>query len=132
MKTLVTLVCLVFALGLLAWLGLQIRPDPFPPFSRQSIAPKTFPLPVGLPAPVERFYLQIYGDSVPVIESAVISGRAKIRINGITFPGRFRFTHDAGEGYRHYIEATFFGLPLLKVNEHYLDRQLVPRGAYGI
>jgi hypothetical protein len=37
--------------------------------------------------------------SVPVIESTVISGRAEMRINGITFPGRFRFTHDPGQGY---------------------------------
>jgi hypothetical protein len=44
-----------------------------------------------------------------------------MRIMGITFPGRFRFTHDAGQGYRHYIEATLFGLPLMKVNEYYLE-----------
>jgi hypothetical protein len=44
-----------------------------------------------------------------------------MRVNGITFPGRWRFTHDAGSGYRHYIEATLFGLPILKINEHYLD-----------
>jgi hypothetical protein len=121
MKALVLVVCLVFALSLLVWLGLHISPNPFPSFSQQPAAPKTVPLPAGLPAPVERFYRQIYGDSVPVIESAVISGRAEMRINGITFPGRFRFTHDAGRGYRHYMEATLFGLPLFKVNEHYLD-----------
>jgi hypothetical protein len=121
MKALVILVCVVFALSLLVWLGLQIKPIPFPSFSQQAAVPKTVPLPVGLPVPVERFYRQIYGDRVPVIESAVISGRAKMRMNGITFPGRFRFTHDAGQGYRHYMEATLFGLPLFKVNEHYLD-----------
>lgn len=38
-------------------------------------------------------------------------------------PARFRFTHDAGRGYRHYIEATWFGIPLLRVNERYLDGQ---------
>jgi hypothetical protein len=70
---------------------------------------------------VEHFYRQIYGDRVPVIESAVLTGRAKMRIIGITFPARFRFTHDAGRGYRHYIEATLFGLPLMKVNETYLN-----------
>jgi hypothetical protein len=32
------------------------------------------PLPDGLPAPVERFYRQVYGDDVPRIESAVITG----------------------------------------------------------
>ena len=45
-----------------------------------------------------------------------------MRIMGITFPTRFRFTHIAGQSYRHYIETTIFGLPLMKVNEHYLDR----------
>ncbi|MGH8246898.1 MAG: DUF6544 family protein, partial [Gammaproteobacteria bacterium] len=82
---------------------------------------KTIPVPKDLPVPVERFYRKIHGENLPLIESAVISGRAEMRIGRITFPGRFRFTHDAGHGYRHYIEATFFGLPLMKVNEHYLD-----------
>lgn len=76
----------------------------------------------GLPPPVERFYSRIYGDDVPVITSAVITGRVNMRpVGGITFPGRFRFTHLAGKGYRHYIEATFWGIPVLKVNEHYLE-----------
>ena len=76
---------------------------------------------LSLPAPVERFYRQIYGENVPVVTSAVISGRATMRISGITFPARFRFTHDAGRGYRHYIETTFFGFPIMRVNERYLD-----------
>ena len=57
------------------------------------------------------------------IESAVITGRGRLRFMGITFPARLRFIHDAGQGYRHYIEATIFGLPILKVNERYLDGQ---------
>jgi hypothetical protein len=69
---------------------------------------------------VERFYRQVYGDQLPFIDSFVITGRARMRIMGITFPARFRFTHLAGQGYRHYIETTVFGLPLMKVNEHYL------------
>lgn len=43
-----------------------------------------------------------------------------MRIMGIPFPARFRFTHIAGQDYLHHIETTFFGLPLMKVNEHYL------------
>jgi len=42
-------------------------------------------------------------------------------LGGLTFPGRFRFTHKAGQDYRHYIEATIFGIPILKVNESNLD-----------
>jgi len=121
MKALFISLGVVIALVLLGWLGLQIKPKPFPAFPQQAAAANTVPLPDGLPAPVVRFYRQIYGENVLVIESAVLTGRAKMRIQGITFPARFRFTHDAGQGYRHYIEATLFGLPLMKVNEYYLD-----------
>ena len=124
MKIAITLVGIVVAILLLGWLGLQIKPRPFPAFSQRTPALPTVPLPEGLPAPVERFYRQIYGESVPVIESAVITGRMRLRpFAGITFPGRFRFTHIAGQDYRHYLEATVFGLPLLTVNEHFLNGQ---------
>jgi hypothetical protein len=57
-----------------------------------------------------------------VIRSAVITGRAEVRPTGVpTVQARFRFIHIAGKSYRHYIEATFFGLPILKVRESYID-----------
>lgn len=107
----------------LAVLGLMVRPASFPAFPRPQAEPETIPLPQGLPEPVERFYRRIYGERVPVIESAVISGRARLRQAGVTMQGRFRFVHAAGQNYRHYIEATFFGLPFFKINEFYLDGQ---------
>jgi hypothetical protein len=118
---------LIFAVGgiillvVFLWIGLQIQPRPFPNYPGQTPALKTIPLPEGLPEPVARFYQGVYGDEIPVIESAVITGRATLRVSGITFPARFRFTHVAGQDYRHYIEATVFGLPLMQVNESYLD-----------
>jgi hypothetical protein len=99
----------------------NVKPTSFPTFSQQTPQFGTVLLPEGLPAPVGRFYRLVYGATVPVIESAVISGRGQLRIKGITFPARSRFTHIAGKDYRHYIEATFFGLPLMKVNEHFID-----------
>ena len=119
-------IVLIFAgvlavLGVLGWLGLRIKPGSFPAFPQQTEERGTIPLPEGLPAPVDRFYREVYGETVPVIDSLVATGRAKMRIMGITFPARFRFTHIAGRGYRHYIETTFFGMPLMKVNERYLD-----------
>ena len=121
MKVVLILVGSVAVLLVLGCLGLQIRPKPFPAFAQRAPALETIPLPEGLPAPVQRFYRKIYGEKVPVIEYAMISGRAEMRIRGITFPARFRFTHDAGQAYRHYIEATIFGFPLMKVNESFLD-----------
>jgi hypothetical protein len=121
MKTVLIIVSIVVGLALLAWLGLMIQPKPFSSFPGENGEISYVPLPKDLPEPVERFYLEIYGDQVPQFDSVVISGRARMRVNGLTFPGRFRFTHVTGEDYRHYIEATIFGLPLMKVNERYLD-----------
>ncbi len=119
----IALIGILVALVGLGWLGLQVKPKPFPAYQEQTPALKAVELPADLPAPVARYYRAIIGERVPVIESAVISGRGRLRIKGITFPARFRFTHIAGQGYRHYIEATIFGYPLMKVNEWYLDGQ---------
>ena len=121
MKIILTIVIVLAVLLLVGWLGLKVQPKPFSEFSDGDSQIETILLPSGLPGPVEQFYRQVYGDQIPVIKTAVVSGRASMRVNGITFPARFRFTHLAGQGYRHYIEATFFGLPIMKVNEHYLD-----------
>jgi hypothetical protein len=121
MKTVLILLGVTVAILFVGWLGLRWQPAPFAPYPQAGVI-ETAPLPADLPAPVERFYRQVYGDEVPLIESAVITGRGWIKPMGnLTFPARFRFTHEAGHNYRHYIEATFFGLPILKVNEHFLD-----------
>ena len=121
MKIAIGILIALVALAVLSWLGLQIKPRPFASYPAQTSALESVSLPDGLPAPVERYYRAVYGDRVPVIESAIISGRAKMRVAGITFPARFRFTHAAGQDYRYYIEATVFGLPVMRVNEWYLD-----------
>ena len=57
-----------------------------------------------------------------MITSLVISGKASLRPMGpIALPGRFRFTHIVGQDYRHYIECTFYGLPIMMVNERFVD-----------
>ena len=134
MKVAIIIVAALSSVVLLAWLGLQVKPGPFAAFPHAQDVRQRAPieLPAGLPAPVERFYRQVYGGSLPLVDSAVISGRARMRIAGITFPARFRFTHDAGRGYRHYIEATIFGLPVMRVNETYLDGRARLQLPFGI
>jgi hypothetical protein len=121
MKIIFGILIKLVVLVVIGWLGLKVKPKPFDSYPVQTTELETIPLPDGLPAPVERFYRAVYGDQIPVIESAIISGRAQMRLFGITFPGRFRFTHIAGQDYRHYIEVAVFGLPIMKVNEYYLD-----------
>ncbi|HRW09720.1 MAG TPA: hypothetical protein P5121_31680, partial [Caldilineaceae bacterium] len=122
MRILIVLIYVVILVGLLGWLGLTIKPAPFSVYAQQTPPMATVPLPAGLPAPVARFYRLLYGEQIPVVTSAVLSGRATMRPFGpIALPARFRFIYDAGKGYRHYIEATLFGVPIMKVNEHFLD-----------
>ena len=112
----------VIAVGFLFWLGLQIKPQAFPAYPENAGQLKTVPLPAGLPAPVERFYRTVYGGEIPVIETVVIQGRGIMKpFMNIPVPTRFVFVHTAGKDYRHYFEATLFGVPLMKVNEGYLD-----------
>ena len=116
------IVGIVIVIALLGWLGLQIQPQSFPAYPDKTSQLQTVPLPAGLPAPVERFYHTLYGEEIPMIETVVIQGRGVIKpFMNIPFPARFVFVHNAGKDYRHYIEATLFGVPLMKVNEGYID-----------
>jgi hypothetical protein len=115
------LIDLAFLVILAVVFGLRVQPTPFVAYAAPAAAVETIPFPTGLPAPVERFYRQLYGDQIPVYTSAVMTGRGTVRFMGITLPARMRFTHLAGQGYRHYFEATFYGLPVFNVNEHFLN-----------
>ena len=123
MKIILISFAILAVLVFLGWLGLQVKPAPFSPYPEKTPRLRTIPIPVGLPAPVERFYKTVYGDEVPVVETAVIKGRAVIAPFGVKMPSRFLFVHEAGKGYRHYFESTWFGMPLMKVNERYVDGQ---------
>jgi len=93
----------------------------FPPYPFNGGTVATNPLPSDLPQPVLRFYSKLFGDRVPIVDTAIVSGRGSIRFKGITFPSRWRFIYVAGSAYRHYMETTVLGRPLMKVNEFFID-----------
>ncbi|HVN53046.1 MAG TPA: DUF6544 family protein [Anaerolineaceae bacterium] len=134
MKPLIILLAVLIGLFVLIVVGLKIKPAAFPPYPQQSQAMETVPLPADLPAPVERFYHTVYGERVPVVKSVVATGRAIVRaIANVALPARFVFVYTPGKNYRHYFEATIFGLPIMKVNEGYLDGKSFfesPMGTY--
>jgi len=121
MRTIWIILSVLAGIVVLVLVGLRIQPRPLAPVALQAGPVEMVPLPEGLPKPVARFYRTLYGEEMPLVESAIISGRATMRINGIRMPARFRFTHQAGQGYRHYIEVTWFGLPVMQVNEWFVE-----------
>lgn len=104
-----------------AWVGLQVKPAPFPPITAHTPPLETIALPGDLPQPVARYFRKTVGEKVPILDTAVISGRATLRFGGIPFPSRFRFSYEVGRGYHHNIEVTIFGRSLLKADEIYAD-----------
>ena len=122
LNILLIIVGVLLAGSLLSWVGLQIQPQSFSAYPEQTPQLETMPLPSGLPVPVQRFYQTVYGDDIPVIETVVIQGRGIMKpFMNIPIPARFVFVHNAGKDYRHYFEATLFGIPVMKVNEGYID-----------
>ncbi len=117
MEVLLVLVGIIVGLFLLGCLGLKIKPASFASVLQPQPELPTAPLPAGLPAPVERFFRLKYGEAVPMIKTAVASGRGWMRLFGIKIPMRWRFTHLAGQDYRHYFELTWYGLPLNRLTE---------------
>jgi hypothetical protein len=115
------IVDLLLLLMLFVVFGFRQPPVPLPPYTAAAAPITTVPLPSGLPAPVGRYLRLTYGDELPVYTSAVMSGRGTVRFMGVIMPARLRFSHASGQSYRHYIETTFYGIPLLKVSERYLD-----------
>jgi hypothetical protein len=94
MKILLITIGVLAVLFFLGWLGLQIKPKPFSVYPEKTPELKTIPLPEGLPAPVERFYKTVYGENIPVVETAVFKGRAVISPFGVKLPARFLFVHN--------------------------------------
>ncbi|HRY09072.1 MAG TPA: hypothetical protein P5544_03805 [Candidatus Nanopelagicales bacterium] len=99
--------------------GLRTMPAPYPEIPGGEV-PRA-PLPTGLPEPVARYLEVVVGDSLPVTTSAVITGRMTMRIAGPALPGRFRFGHVVGEGYRHYMQIMPFGRAFAAGQEWYID-----------
>lgn len=113
---------LLAILAVLTLVSLRVKAKPFPAFPAQTPALATVPLPDDLPAPVARYLRAVGdGDALPRIDSAVLTGPARLRFGGITFNSRARFVEAGGHGYRHYIQLSLFGRPVLTANEVILD-----------
>ena len=121
LRILLGIVATVAALLGIGWLGLRV---PAAPYETPTDAPgltERVPLADDLPIPVARYAEAVFGDNVPVVTSAVVVGRGRLRLNGLSLPARFRFYHDAGQAYYHDIQVTWFGRPVLTVDERYLN-----------
>jgi hypothetical protein len=65
-KYIIVLIGALVAILAVGWLGLQVKPKPFPAYPERTPVLKTVELPTDLPAPVARYYETIIGDQIPI------------------------------------------------------------------
>ncbi len=68
-----------------------------------------------------RYFEVVCGQQIPLLSGAVFGGRMTMRIKGPALPGRWRFGHVVGTGYRHHMELSVFGRRIVTAQEWYLD-----------
>lgn len=98
--------------------GMKSLPSPFPGPARIPLT-DSHPMP-DLPVPVRR-YLETVAVDLPTMSTAVVTGRLTMRLGGAYVPGRWRFTHEVGRGYRHDMELTVFGRKVATGTETFID-----------
>lgn len=110
----------IVALAAIGYLGLQVKPRTSPPPSAQAGDVSSVELPAGLPAPVDRFYRQTYGDEVPLFESAVVWGAPRIRLGKLWVRMRHVTVYTPGQHDRE-LAVPWFGLPVITGHEYHKD-----------
>lgn len=108
------------ALGGMGWLGLQLLPANFSFPITDGADLGTVEIPADLPAPVRRYFQVAFGARLPRVESMVAWGRARANF-GLWMPLRFRLYHRPGHDFRREMEVTWFGLPVLKALDQYIN-----------
>jgi hypothetical protein len=98
--------------------GLKQLPEPFS-VTTSTPSLDSNPLP-EVPTPVYRF-LETVAPELPTMTSAVITGRLTMVMQGVHIPGRWRFSHVVGTGYRHDMELTLFKRRIMTGTETFID-----------
>lgn len=109
------------ALGGAGWLGLRVSPRSRAPAVGIPRDRGSVDLPAGLPEPVARHFQAIGGERLPVIETAVAWGTARMRIGGVWLPARVTSAYIPGQSFVRHMAITWLGMPILQGVDSYRD-----------
>ena len=93
------------------------HPAQTPGFSYKEISP-------DLPRPIRNYLQSAVGDSLPVIETAVVWGTARFKLPGllpIWMPVRWKSYYIPGKAFLREMEITWYGLTFLEGKDSYID-----------
>jgi hypothetical protein len=125
MNGIFTVVISIFGIAVIfmgiIWLGFQIEPKSFSAHPEKMKEAGAIIVPTNIPKPVMRYYEAAAGSHVSEVRSAVVWGKAKLRINGIWMPVRFKAYYLPGQAFLRYLEVTWFGKTIIKVSDSYMN-----------
>jgi hypothetical protein len=123
MSLLAALAATLLALGLIAfgvlWIGFQTVPAGYDAPDATILPETPAALPDSLPEAVRRFLHQRREDPLPRLDSAAVRGRGRLKLYGLLVPMRFRASYSADLGLHRVMEATWFGRPILRVEDRW-------------
>jgi hypothetical protein len=106
-------------------------PSNFPAPEGKSLDLGTMRLPDDLPAPVRRHLLTAFGEQIPIVETAVFWGRARMKPAGLWMPARYRAFHQAGAAFVREMHVSWMGIPVVKGLDTYIDGRGMTKVAGG-
>ena len=108
------------AIAAVGWLGFQIKPKRIVPTAGEKRDFGRIAIPNDLPHPVLRYFETIASNQLPIVWTAVVWGRPKVRIGKFKFPTRFTSYINSGSDYLREIDVTWFGRPIMRVEDRYI------------
>jgi hypothetical protein len=118
----------------IGWLGLQVKPVNFPAPAASGRLDESLAVPQDLPAPILRHFQSSFGVRVPLIQTAVIWGHARLKRAGLWIPARYQVYYQAGKAFYRAVQLAWFGQPVITGHTALLNGQgeLFARGLLNL
>lgn len=129
LRSTTTVIGILITILAVAWSGLKYPPKSLPPHPEETKSMRLISIPSNLPKPVERHFDEVFDLKAPAIETAVVWGKADLRISGIWAPALFKaYYYIPGHDFMREMEITWFGKTVFKGKDSYING----KGSFGI
>ena len=121
-RSFIIIILIATGLFFIGWLGFQIEPSSFIIKEREEIKNiQSREITDTLPAPFHTYIEKTTNKPVTDIHTAMVWGKARLKIAGIWVPARFRSYYDRGKSFYREMEVTWFSRPILKGIDSFIN-----------
>ena len=99
--------------------GFAVRPPAIRPPSGHQKAVDHVAVPTDLPAAVDRFVRETYGEAIPAPDTVSLWGRIRMRIGPVRFHATMQNHHVVGRAFAARFALTWYGIPVVRGIEGY-------------